>query len=65
VFFMRTSCTGPVANFDTSALPPVTSGRLSNHERKNTVLLDPKEYHCLGKLLRHAFGDLPVNVLRQ
>lgn len=37
--------------------------RLSGHERKHTVRLDPQEYHRLGNLLRHFLGDLPATVL--
>ncbi len=68
-FFMRTEFSG---DFDRESLlkelydilPTNVEIKLSDNRKKDIVILVTKEYHCLSDLLvRHAFNDLPANIL--
>lgn len=68
-FFMRTEFSG---NFNRESLlkelydilPTNVEIKLSDNRKKDIVILVTKEYHCLSDLLvRHAFNDLPANIL--
>jgi formyltetrahydrofolate deformylase len=68
-FFMRTAVDGdadPAAleRELQSVLPDGAVVRFPSREKRRTVILATKEYHCLGDLLlRHAFGDLNAKIL--
>lgn len=68
-FFMRTEFDGAVAAGKLiaevrQALPAGASVRLSDLKPKRVVVLVSKEHHCVADILiRHAFGELNVNVL--
>jgi formyltetrahydrofolate deformylase len=68
-FFMRTAVDGdadPAAleRELQSVLPDGAVVRFPSREKRRTVILATKEYHCLGDLLlRYAFGDLNAKIL--
>ena len=68
-FFMRTEFSGQFNRQELlsdlhAILPEGVTIKLSDHKKKNIIILATKEHHCLSDLLiRHAFNDLQAHIL--
>lgn len=68
-FFMRTEVSGAAASDKIvkelqKELPKDAVVEMTQDRKKDIVIFATKEPHCLGDLLiRHAYGELPANVL--